>query len=295
MEPFGHHSHTHHHHRRNDDDENEPRNYYPPPPAPYQQSPDFEPPRHVGHVHHDSFGYGGPPPPPTTHVAHVSHESYGYEAPPPPRHVAHVNHDSYGYEAPPPPTAVYGGAPSDPFYNASPDFGRVPPRTEAHHSDGPLAELSGKPTFKVYCKSDPNYFLTIRDGKVILALSDPSDEYQHWYKDEKYSTRVKDEEGSPAFALVNKATGQAVKHSIGESHPVQLIPYNPKVLDESILWTESKDFGEGYRAVRMVNNVHLNVDAFHGDKYSGGVHNGTTIVLWKWKKGENQLWKITRY
>jgi hypothetical protein len=31
---------------------------------------------------------------------------------------------------------------------------------------------------------------------------------------------VKDEEGMPAFALVNKGTGLAVKHSIGQSHPV---------------------------------------------------------------------------
>jgi hypothetical protein len=78
---------------------------------------------------------------------------------------------------------------------------------------------------------------------------------------------------------------------------VQLIPYNPDVLDESILWTESKDLGDGFRAVRMVNNTHLNVDAFHGDKKSGGVHDGTSIVLWKWNKGDNQRWKIipTRY
>jgi hypothetical protein len=43
---------------------------------------------------------------------------------------------------------------------------------------------------------------------------------QHWIKDMKYSTRVKDEEGYPAFALVNKATGEALKHSLGQSHPV---------------------------------------------------------------------------
>ncbi|GKF68175.1 ricin B-like lectin R40G3, partial [Tanacetum coccineum] len=35
----------------------------------------------------------------------------------------------------------------------------------------------------------------------------------HWIKDETFSTRVKDEEGFPSFALVNKATGQAIKHS----------------------------------------------------------------------------------
>lgn len=161
-----------------------------------------------------------------------------------------------------------------------------------HHSASGGIDLSSKPTVKVYCKAEPNFHLTIRDGKVTLAPADPYDKFQNWYKDEKYSTRVKDEEGCPSFALVNKATGEAMKHSIGDSHPVQLIPYNSDVFDESILWTESRDLGDGYRAVRMVNNVHLNVDAFHGDKHSGGVHEGTIIVLWKWNKGDNQQWKI---
>uniref|UniRef100_A0A453AN52 Uncharacterized protein n=1 Tax=Aegilops tauschii subsp. strangulata TaxID=200361 RepID=A0A453AN52_AEGTS len=55
-----------------------------------------------------------------------------------------------------------------------------------------------------------------------------------WYKDMRHSTRVSDAEGHPAFALVNKATGLAVKHSLGQSHPVKLIPYNPEYLDESL-------------------------------------------------------------
>lgn len=45
---------------------------------------------------------------------------------------------------------------------------------------------------------------------------------QHWYKDEKYSTRVKDAEGHPCFSLVNKATGEAVKHSVGATQPVSM-------------------------------------------------------------------------
>lgn len=76
---------------------------------------------------------------------------------------------------------------------------------------------------------------------------------------------------------------------------VQLIPYHADVLDESILWTQGKDLGDGFRTVRMVNNIRLNVDAFHGDKKSGGVHDGTTIVLWEWNKGDNQRWKISPY
>lgn len=50
--------------------------------------------------------------------------------------------------------------------------------------------------------------------------------FQHWFKDEKYSTRIKDEAGYPSFALVNKATGQAVKHSIGDTHPVSFAPHS---------------------------------------------------------------------
>jgi hypothetical protein len=87
------------------------------------------------------------------------------------------------------------------------------------------------------------------------------------------------------------ATGLAIKHSLGQSHPVyftslfmflcliylfdgandtcvagiwwwkdsvfhaaifafqvKLMPFNPEVLDESVLWTESKDMGKGFRS-----------------------------------------------
>ncbi|KAL5995015.1 hypothetical protein ACLOJK_025073 [Asimina triloba] len=76
---------------------------------------------------------------------------------------------------------------------------------------------------------------------------------------------------------------------------VRLWPYNPDVLDESVLWTESRDTGNGFRALRMVNNIRLNLDAFHGDKDHGGVRDGTTLVLWEWAKGDNQKWKIVPY
>lgn len=73
---------------------------------------------------------------------------------------------------------------------------------------------------------------------------------------------------------------------------VKLVPYNPEYMDESVMWTESKDVGKGFRCIRMVNNIHLNFDAFNGDKDHGGVHDGTTVVLWEWCKGDNQRWKI---
>uniref|UniRef100_J3MP80 Ricin B lectin domain-containing protein n=1 Tax=Oryza brachyantha TaxID=4533 RepID=J3MP80_ORYBR len=181
-----------------------------------------------------------------------------------------------------------------------------------------------EPTFKIFCRADEGYCLTVRHDAVVLAPTNPRDEFQartctmhalsmldlllinylmchqsihghgeqHWYKDMRHSAKVKDEEGHPAFALVNRATGLAVKHSLGQSHPVKLVPYRPEYEDESVLWTESKDVGKGFRCIRMVNNIHLNFDAFHGDKSHGGVHDGTTVVLWEWCKGDNQSWKI---
>ncbi|XP_022156229.1 ricin B-like lectin R40G3 [Momordica charantia] len=257
----------HHHHRR-DDDEDGPR--YPPP--------GYQPP------------YSDPPPPPVPNVHHT-HHTHHEPSPPPPSYVAyHSNFPpeppvvSFGYSAgPPPPPSVH--------HTHQPHSAGIV-HSHSHQSD---SRLSNRPTVKVYSKANPNFSLAIRHGKVVLVPSDPYDLTQHWYKDEEFSTRVKDEEGAPCFALVNKATGQAMKHSTGDTHPVQLISYNPNVLDESVLWTQSKEFGEGYRAIRMVNNIHLNVDAYHGDKYSGGVHDGTQIVLWKWKEGDNQLWKIVPY
>ncbi|KAI5566862.1 hypothetical protein BDE02_13G049700 [Populus trichocarpa] len=294
--PHGYYPQTHHH-RRNDEEE-ERREHYPPPsfdqtPPPlfYGENEFAPPPRPYSHYYQESpqpprpyfneTNYSPPPPStsiPETQVFHTSHHQGvdpSLDYPPAPTQVTHVSHEQT--------EARHSFRPHMPSFNH-----------QHTHQPGAASglDLYNKPSFKVYSKAQPEFHLTIRGGKVILAPSNPSDEFQNWYKDEKYSTRVKDSEGCPAFALVNKATGQAMKHSIGEAHPVQLIPYNPDVLDESILWTESKDLGDGFRAVRMVNNTHLNVDAFHGDKKSGGVHDGTSIVLWKWNKGDNQRWKI---
>mgnify|MGYP003702330701 CR=1 FL=1 len=64
---------------------------------------------------------------------------------------------------------------------------------------------------------------------------------QHWVKDMKYSTRVKDEEGYPAMALVNKATGDALKHSIGQSHPVRISSFPLPLLQSFANQHQSRD------------------------------------------------------
>ncbi|KAJ0979143.1 hypothetical protein J5N97_014617 [Dioscorea zingiberensis] len=177
---------------------------------------------------------------------------------------------------------------------SGPEYGPPPPAPYQPYA-GSLASVLRQPTVRVFTMAEENYSLSIRNGKVILAPANPRDEYQHWIKDRKFSTQVKDENDFPSFALVNKVTGQAIKHSIGATHPVRLVPYNPDYLDESVLWSESNDTGEGFHCIRMVNNIRLNFDAFHGDENHGGVRDGTTVVLWEWLEGKNQRWKIAPY
>ncbi|CAA0813327.1 hydroxyproline-rich glycoprotein family protein [Striga hermonthica] len=297
--PHGRHPHHGGVHRR-DEDEEERRYGYPPPARPH--SPPFyggdaPPPPQVNHTSHmgppppqphlPPFYVGGAPPPspPAYHTSHMGPPGPAAYHPPPPPTVANLH--------PPPPPTVTNFHPNPGL--SPPGHPHSPPSADHHHHHHKEDELSNKPPVKMYCKADPGYALTIRDGKVVLAPADPSDLRQSWVKDERLSTRVKDEEGFPSFALVNKATRQAIKHSFGATHPVQLSEYNPSGFDESILWTESKDLGDGYRAIRMVNNIRLNIDAFNGDKNHGGVRDGTKIVLWEWKKGDNQRWKIVPY
>ncbi|XP_076936667.1 ricin B-like lectin R40G3 [Bidens hawaiensis] len=173
--------------------------------------------------------------------------------------------------------------PPQPVHHAEP----VHHVNTTHHTP---VYTDNKPTVRFFCKAKPDYSLTIRNGEAVLAPTNPSDHHQHWIKEEKFSTRVKDEEGFPSFALVNKATGQALKHATGAEKPIQLVDYNPDKLDESVLWTQSKDLGDGFHAVRMVNHIKLNVDAWHGDKDHGGVRDGTKVYLYKWTKGDNQRW-----
>ncbi|KAJ6829623.1 uncharacterized protein M6B38_356915 [Iris pallida] len=295
--PFGHGG--HHHHHRPETNEPDP-NRYPPPSQPGQ----YQPP----------FGYDGPPPQQPGHYQPPS----GYDGPPPGHQPYGEVGGGYGYNPPPPPVHQYGGGgggypPNNSSYDAQHGsnegggggtFGhhhQHQSRPQEHggsyvHHVGHEGGSGGfQPTVRIYTKAEENYSLSIRDGKVVLARADHTDPYQHWIRDLKYSTRVKDEEGFPSFALVNKVTGEALKHSIGATHPVRLIPYNADYLDESVLWTESKDLGDGFRCIRMVNNIRLNFDAFHGDEDHGGVRDGTTVVLWEWLKGKNQRWKIVSY
>jgi hypothetical protein len=52
---------------------------------------------------------------------------------------------------------------------------------------------------------------------------------------------------------------------------VRLAQYDPEdVLDESVLGTESYDVGDGFRCIRMVNSIYLNLDALGGIEENRG-------------------------
>ncbi|XP_059624538.1 ricin B-like lectin R40G3 [Cornus florida] len=161
--------------------------------------------------------------------------------------------------------------------------------------DFAFSVIRDKPSHRVYCQAGSGFSLAVRDDEVILASNDAYDPYQQWVKDETYSMTVMDEKGNPSFALINKATGQALQHAFGDSHPVRVKPWNPDEMDYSILWTQSEDMGGNFRTIRMVNDITLNIDALHGNvEDPQGICDGTTIVLWQWNHGGNQLWRIDR-
>lgn len=63
-------------------------------------------------------------------------------------------------------------------------------------------------------------------------------------------------------------------------------------MDNSLLWTLSDDVGDGYKAIRPADNPKLNLDADHADKEHGGVKEHNRLILYKWKKQDNQKWKL---
>ncbi|PNT77492.1 hypothetical protein BRADI_1g63671v3 [Brachypodium distachyon] len=147
-------------------------------------------------------------------------------------------------------------------------------------------------TLRIRCRASDDHSLAIVDGEVILTNADPNDDRQLWYKDVRYAEGLKDEAGSPAFALVNKATGDALKHSFGYNLPVRAIKFDPGYLDESVLWAESEDLADGFRRIRMVNNTDYIFDAEKAIPRYGGVRDGTRLILYRWNGGKNQLWEI---
>lgn len=150
---------------------------------------------------------------------------------------------------------------------------------------------------------------------------------QQWIQDFSCAGNVTDDEGQRAFALVNKATGQAlVNKSIYQSDgivhvrqlaatmgfsslygqskltvlikkmacpwlQVQLAPYFGDVrVDLSMLWTLSaKDLGGGFLEVRVLRDITQTLNALWGN-----VKEGTVLGIDPSSPGQsNAVWKFT--
>ncbi|CAM6129532.1 unnamed protein product [Calypogeia fissa] len=161
---------------------------------------------------------------------------------------------------------------------------------QGHPSSGPGSQPG--PLVTVVSEANKNYRLTSRPDGVVLAYKNQQDPKQYWYKVD-YGDKFLDEEGSRAFILVNKATGQALSHGYESGAAVTQEPYNTNAIDNSVLWSEGKDLGKGLHAIRTVTNIRLNLDADHGDKKHGGIQEGNRLVVHDWNKQDNQKWLIT--
>lgn len=140
---------------------------------------------------------------------------------------------------------------------------------------------------------DRDYQIACGHDGVVIAPADPRDEAQQWIKDDSFGVRVKDNFGFPAFSLTNKAHKKVLKRAKEQGQQVLLVDYKPDLaMDDDILWTQSQEFEEGYKTVRMASNTLLNMTVFHSDKKSRGLKNGSPIILDTWHKQDHQLWKI---
>ncbi|OAE35223.1 hypothetical protein AXG93_3823s1060 [Marchantia polymorpha subsp. ruderalis] len=143
----------------------------------------------------------------------------------------------------------------------------------------------------VFCQAGPNYRLSMRADGIVLAFKNLEDPKQQWVQIDM-GDKFQDQEGFPAFILVNKATGHAMSHAhtVGDVVTPQL--YTANSLNSAILWTQGRDEGDGFTAIRPVHDIRLNLDADHASKKHGGVEDGNKLLIFTWNKQENQLWKV---
>jgi hypothetical protein len=80
----------------------------------------------------------------------------------------HENYGGYGMATPGYGMATPGYAPPVPY-------GMSQVNIEGNYGG---RTLPPQPTVKVYCRANPNYAMSVRNGKVVLAPANPKDEYQ---------------------------------------------------------------------------------------------------------------------
>ncbi|KAJ4816876.1 Ricin B-like lectin R40C1 [Rhynchospora pubera] len=149
-------------------------------------------------------------------------------------------------------------------------------------------QVTAPKTVAISCRRKEGFNLTVRNGTVVLAPADPNDTNQIWIKDVSYANRVKDQDGKQAFALINKATGKAIKHGFGPGYLVQLAEFNRNYLDSSLLWTESEK-ALGFREIRMQANTSAAFNVFYVNEADS---NKALLTLRLRNDSSDQEWKF---
>ncbi|KAI5072188.1 hypothetical protein GOP47_0012294 [Adiantum capillus-veneris] len=129
--------------------------------------------------------------------------------------------------------AYYEQAPA-PYHHAQP---------EPHAPQGQLV--------RIFCKADKAYNLAVRNNTPVMVPARSDDPSQLWMKDMSPAQHTQDNYGSPAFTLINEATRKVLKHGKKEGTQLSVVDYRPGHIDEDLLFSESQDFGEGFRSIRM--------------------------------------------
>lgn len=168
----------------------------------------------------------------------------------------------------------------------------APPPQHGHHAP-PRGEL-----VTVYTQANPNYRVTLRQEGAVLTFKNSQDPAQQWIKISVGPGHGEfiDREGQPGFILINKANGLPLKHGNFANEAVtpdrDVYAANSQ-LKGSLIWTlGAKDEGHGFKGMRSLTNVSLNLEAEHADKKHGGVREGNRLVMSPWTALENVKWKV---
>uniref|UniRef100_A0A0D9XXJ3 Uncharacterized protein n=1 Tax=Leersia perrieri TaxID=77586 RepID=A0A0D9XXJ3_9ORYZ len=128
---------------------------------------------------------------------------------------------------------------------------------------------------RIYCREDTNLNMAVRGNRVLLVRANLDDESQHWFLECDNVGRLTDEEGWPAFALVNRTTGHALVYwpnTMSYEAEVGLAPYSGHVAVEvSMLWSLGRPLDGGFSEIRILKNVEYTLNGLNGNVQEGTI------------------------
>ncbi|MCO5593161.1 hypothetical protein L7F22_047167 [Adiantum nelumboides] len=189
------------------------------------------------------------------------HRTQHEDAPPPSDDVGYPQYAATSH-SPPHSGSFHGQHPSGDFGTADPadpvPVKEVLPEGEASltsQMDSLSLDLPQGRLVRIFCKENSGYNLAVAHNSLSMQDSNTEDESQQWIKDASHGLRIKDSYGYPAFSLVNKKTKKVLKHANEQGQQVLLVDYQADLKNDNILWTESQDFGEGFKTIRRSSTV----------------------------------------